>query len=345
MKIKLISFTKNGAQISIKIKNILHNLNHEVAGYASYPTQDLIPLAKNLKELVKDAFANDEAIIFVGAVGIAVRSIAPFLESKVQDPAVIVINELGEYVIPILSGHLGGANQLAIKIAQGLGSRAVITTATDLNKVFAVDLWAKENNLYIENVENIKLVSAAVLNGQKIGLTCHFPIDGEIPEFITLKEAETCILISDIQNFKAKGLIFQNTLILRPRQYVVGIGCRKNITFAKLEEFFLKEISKISLPPYLLKCIATIDIKKDEIALNELCQKYKLALKTYAINELKFAKGIFNSSKFVEKTVGIDNVCERAAVVASNGGSIILEKSAKDGCTMAIAMENWRCRF
>ena len=155
-----------------------------------------------------EAFGSSDALLFIGAVGIAVRAIAPLLRSKTVDPAVVVMDELGRHVIPILSGHIGGANELALEIARRTGAQPVITTATDINGVPAIDVWAKKHDCAIENPQAIKAVSSAVLSGGQVGV------------MITERDIKPP---------------FEVTLKLRPRTLVLGAGCRRGTDAAAFE--------------------------------------------------------------------------------------------------------------
>jgi cobalt-precorrin 5A hydrolase len=345
MRITLVSFTKNGACICKRLTDFLRKMGHTAIGYAKYGGDALLPLEESIRNFTGKSFGNSHAIVFVGAAGIAVRAIAPFLKSKARDPAVIVINETGEYVIPILSGHLGGANRLSEIMAGFLGGKAVITTATDINGVFPVDVWAKENALYIENIGSIKHVSAALLNKEKIGFRCDFPVDGELPGFFTYETANSGICIINLDSIFMDKPPFRNTLFLRPKQYVAGIGCRKGIAAEHLEEVFLEALQKKNIPWNLVCSIATIDIKKEEEAIIKLCEKYGYEFEAYTKDELLQAKGNFSSSEFVRSITGVDNVCERAALLASNHGVSVLEKTSNSGVTVSIAVKIWRCSF
>ncbi|WP_010249600.1 cobalt-precorrin 5A hydrolase [Acetivibrio cellulolyticus] len=345
MKITLVAFTKKGANICLKLTNCLREKGHQTTGFSKCNCHDLNLLENNLYDFTKKAFETSSAIVFVGAIGIAVRAIAPFIISKAQDPAVIVVDELGEHVIPILSGHLGGANELAIDLAELLEGKAVITTATDINNVFSVDIWAKKHDLHIDNIENIKHISSAILNGQKMGFYCDFPVDGGLPIFLTNENADAGIYIYNSTGSKRNTLPFQNTLFMRPRQFIVGIGCRKGTEKGILEEVFLETLSKLSILPCLVKSVATIDIKKEENAITYLCEKYRYELKVYNSEELSKVKGDFTASEFVRSVTGVDNVCERAAYLASDAGEFVLRKTVERGITIAVAVKSWRCSF
>jgi cobalt-precorrin 5A hydrolase len=345
MKITMVSFTRKGALLSRELADDLKEDGHCIGAYSKYGGYGLLPLEKDLKEFTKEAFAGSQALVFIGAAGIAVRAIAPYLNSKASDPAVIVIQEDGEFVIPILSGHIGGANALAERIAGFLGGRAVITTATDVNGVFAADLWAKENDLHIMNIESIKHISAALLNSQSVGFRCEYPVDGEMPGFFTKGEAVSGIYILGPENRQTEKPPFENTLFLRPKQYTVGIGCRKGIPADLLEEVFLGILNAMDISPSLVQSVATIDLKKEEEAILRLCEKFGYKLKIYSKEELMAAEGRFSSSEFVRTITGTDNVCERAALLASDQGKLALGKTAGSGVTVAIAVKTWRCGF
>ncbi|MBQ4416882.1 MAG: cobalamin biosynthesis protein CbiG, partial [Butyrivibrio sp.] len=139
----------------------------------------------------RDAFASYDALIYIGASGIAVRAVAPYLKDKTTDPAVLVIDETGRFVIPLVSGHLGGSNALAKRIADITGAEAVITTATDRHGVFAVDEWARVQGFYVANPERFKSVSAMLFNGESVTVHSVIPVDGKPPAGVSLTDKRT----------------------------------------------------------------------------------------------------------------------------------------------------------
>lgn len=334
----IICFTMKGAYLCERIKDDFD----PVQCYSKYNCNDnLLPIKDNLKDIIKAAFHQSEAIIFIGAAGIAVRLIAPYITTKDKDPAVLVIDENGKFVIPILSGHLGGANKIACEIADKIRGQAVITTATDCNQVFAVDVWAKEQELYIHNINNIKYISSALLRGEQIGFVSEYLVETKVPDFFTKRDAKAGILISE-DITKAP---FHNTLNLSPKCYVLGIGCRKDTDILLLEDTVLASLQRLNISPSLLKAVATINIKAEEPAIKAFCAKYRLNLSVYSSEELCAAEGEFTPSEFVKSIVGVDNVCERAACLASNQGEFLQRKTSSQGITVAIAKTDWRCRF
>ncbi len=295
-----------------------------------------------LNEFIPSIFTKGNVIIFVGAVGIAVRAIAPLLKNKTTDPAVIVIDELGRFVIPILSGHIGGANDFANKIADLILATPVLTTATDINDVFQVDTFAIKNNYAILNPEAIKYISSSLLEEREVGLCTPFEIAGELPKNIVLKDSgDIGIFISSELNKRP----FRRTLHLLPKCFHIGIGARKNISFESLEEFLLEILSCNFIQLEGIATLSSIDLKKDEDAIVKLSKKYNIPFLTYSIDELKCYEGLFSRSDFVKNTIGIGNVCEISAYVSSKRGKIICNKTIKDGITIAIAEEAWRVSF
>lgn len=283
-----------------------------------------------LSAWVKDNIVAREALIFVGAVGIAVRAVAPWIRSKATDPAVVCVDETGRWAVSVLSGHLGGANELTRKIAELTGAEAVITTATDRNGVFAVDLWAKKQELTVLQPDRIRQVSAKLLRGETVSVACQWQIEGRCPELIRLgspHEADVSVSFR-----REKGPALQ----LVPRVLALGIGCRKGIQEDIMEEEFLRFCSERGVFPQAVALAASIDRKREEQGLLRFCENHAWPLQFFRTEELQTAEGEFSASEFVKRTVGVSNVCERAAVLAS-GGNLLEKKYAGNGVTFALA--------
>ena len=295
MKIlRVVYFTENGKHIKEKLNN---------AFILEEKPDDM-----DLKSWTKDCFSLHLPILFISSTGIAVRTIAPFLDNKLKDSPVIVVDELGKNVIPILSGHFGGANELAIEIAKVLEANPVITTATDINNLFAVDVFAKKNGLLITDKSKIKEVSAKVLRGEK-------------PD---IKESDSEIIIDNLK--------------LIPKRLILGIGCKKGKPFEEIKQFVNTFYTDEELEKNLY-AIASIDVKEKEIGLLKLAQFYSVDFLTYTADELKQVAGDFNESEFVNEQVGVGNVCERAALLAAAPNpKLVINKTAKNGMTLAAAI-------
>jgi cobalt-precorrin 5A hydrolase len=345
MKISLICFTLNGVKLCRNLFVNLESKGYEVKAftiktYAKEP--EIAFLNETLQEWTKRQFDEVDGIVFISASGIAVRAIAPFIKDKTKDPAVIVMDERGEFVIPLLSGHIGGANELAEDIARLVGSIPVITTATDINHKFAVDLFAKKNDLYISRMDYAKEISAAVLNDTRIGFECDFLMTGSFPEILSnRKDCEYGICISLNEDKEP----FNKTLNLFPRIITLGIGCRKGKSADEIEKVVVKILKVNHISIHAVTNIASIDLKKDEAGLLEFCDKYYMKLEIYPVTILEKVQGTYSESDYVKSVTGIGNVCERAAMAGSHNGTIIQKKYAENGVTVSIASKGWSVKF
>ncbi|MDE6103979.1 MAG: cobalamin biosynthesis protein, partial [Oscillospiraceae bacterium] len=268
---------------------------------------------ENISILVKRIFSEYDILIFICACGIAVRSISPIIKSKTSDPGVIVMDEQLKYAIPILSGHLGGANRISQIISNETGAKAVITTATDTGEKFSVDSFAKANSLYISDMQIAKAGSAAVLQNKKIGFASDYGTVNLPDELSKDLNCEIGICISDDRHKKP----FLCTLNLVPQNIVLGIGCKKGKTFKEIESFLFDFLKKNKIPLYKICRIATIDLKSNEKGILDFCKKYHLELSVYSAQELMSAEGHFTGSEFVKNVTGVDNVCESSAISVS----------------------------
>lgn len=305
MNISIITFTENGTKLAEKIRQAFVNTKMEEAKN----------LGLSLSDWTRQQFAEKNAIVVIGACGIAVRMIAPFVSDKLSDSPVVVADEAGTFVIPLLSGHMGGANELAEQIAGQIGGIPVITTATDVNHTFSVDLFAKKCGLSIYNREGIAKVSARIL-------------DGKTPDIVISSEK------TDLE---------QGVLGLQPREYILGIGCRRGKSFEELDAFIQKWLDHAGIEKRLVRAVTSIDLKKEEEGLLRWCMANRIPFLTYSAEELKQVKGDFQESSFVKEKIGVDNVCERAAMKAANEeGTFILRKQAENGMTIAIVKYDWK---
>ena len=277
--------------------------------------------------------------VFVGAAGIAVRAIAPHCQSKATDPAVVVLDECGRFAVPLLSGHLGGANDLACRLAAACGAVPVITTATDANGLFAVDEWAKKQNCAVWETPRIKLVSGALLAGKTVRYASPWAIAGTPPAGVA--EAEEPSGADFALTMTPQG----NALHLIPRIGVLGVGCKRGTTAAQLEAAFAAFCADTNLAPVGITAAASIDLKQNEPGLLEFCRSHGWPVSFYSAAQLRAVPGTFSASRFVQGVTGVDNVCERAAVLASSG-TLLLPKYAHTGVTFAAAVRpfgpDWR---
>lgn len=290
------------------------------------------------KAVYGNCFSQADAMIFVGSCGIAVRKIAPFVKDKRTDPAVICIDELGTFVIPILSGHIGGANALARRLAAGMNATAVVTTATDIHGKFSVDAWAAEQGYKIGSMRAAKAVSAAILEGD-VPLCSDFPIAGALPPGVFAGNAGKI----GIYVTAREETPFENTLRILPPAIHLGIGCRKNTTSGAIRDAVRQVFQSHRLDLRAVKCAASIDLKAEEPGLLDYCREMGFPIHFYSAEVLQSVPGDFTPSTFVRKTTGVDNVCERAAMMGAE--KLIVRKTAYNGVTVAVAAENLEVRF
>ena len=293
----------------------------------------------SLAEWTSAQFVQSDALIFVGAAGIAVRAIAPHCKCKAIDPAVVVVDECGRFAVPILSGHLGGANDLARAIATVCGAVPVITTATDAHGIFAVDEWAKHQNCTVLEPERIKLVSGRLLAGQPVYYWADFPVTGTVPA--GLFPADT----PEKADFALTLCPTGQALHLVPRIGVLGIGCKRGTSAETLEAAFAAFCARYGFAAQAVTAAASIDLKQNEPGLLAFCQAHGWPVRFYSAAQLRSAPGQFTPSPFVQSVTGVDNVCERAAVLDA-GGSLFYPKFACSGVTFALACRlfapDWR---
>ena len=303
-------------------------------------------------------FAAKNAILFIGATGIAVRSVAPFAENKLSDSPVLVMDDRGRYIIPLLSGHVGGANEIAVSIAEKMGVVPVITTATDINGKFAADVFAKKNNLAIVNKAGIAAVSSKVLTGEKltvcIGKEVAFDPDirtafekAHVEDLIVLPEDRAdSSLEYDVFIGKKTETSPHALLNLMPQKYVLGIGCRLGKPKEEIEQLAFSQLEKLDISPLEVCAVTSVVHKRTEKGLIDFARELNVPFITYTAEELESLEGDFSVSEFVKQTTGTGCVSERAAMYYCEGeGELILRKIAENGVTLAIAEKKWRLEF
>lgn len=370
--IGLIAFTERGLALAERLAKDLR-----AAGDDARATRGFGAGRVSLAAWTREAFETADALVFVGACGIAVRAVAPYAASKASDPAVVVVDEGGRWAISLLSGHLGGANDLARRLAAICGAEPVVTTATDGRGVWAVDEWARRHGMGLLGAGAIKAVSGALLAGRSVRLESAVPLAaGRLPAGIVLagegedagaampgetatpgeampKEAATpaetvptetatpaeeaiarsiptCVISPFARDLTAR------TVQLVPRCVLAGIGCRRGTSAAAISSVFDAALARSRVLPAAIAGAASIDVKRDEAGLAAFCRERGFPLAFLSARDLERVSGSVSPSAFVAKTVGVDNVCERAAL--SRGGRLLLPKFARDGVTVALAL-------
>ncbi|UZP66221.1 cobalamin biosynthesis protein [Desulfovibrio mangrovi] len=304
-----------------------------------------------LRECVGEGYSRFARHIFVAAAGIVVRCIAPHLQHKSTDPAVVVLDQQGRFAISLVSGHLGGANALAQDVARITGGTAVITTATDTESLPSLDMVAMEAGCAIHNTPAIKHVNGALLAGQPV--TVFDPEDrlslqtgphAHLFTFTDTMAEAACGGAAVLVTWRDPMCMAlgEQTLTLHPKVLHLGIGCRKGRSADAIESFVRKELATRMIALESVADIASVDAKADEAGLLEAAQRLGVPIQFYAADALKGIK-VPNPSAAPEKAVGTRSVAEAAAIVAAGterGAGILIQEKLKDsGTTLAVAME------
>lgn len=324
MSTAVIAFTRRGAALGRTLAGALGGKLYAPARFAAEVGAEP---AQDLNAWTGARWGDCRALVFVGAAGIAVRAIAPHVKDKFSDPAVVSVDEAGRFAVPLLSGHVGGANALAERVAALTGGQAAVSTATDVNGLFAVDVWAKEHGLAVTDRALARAVSAALLEGEAVG----FRSDDGAPCPAGLTEGPAALGVW--VTCRSGAGPFPRTLRLAPKRLILGIGCRRGTAAEAIEAAAAEALA--GYEPLAVAAVATIDLKQDEPGLLAFCAARDLPLLAFSAGELAAAEGEFTPSDFVKRVTGVDNVCERAAAAA--GGRVVVPKLAKNGVTAAVA--------
>nr|WP_320189871.1 cobalt-precorrin 5A hydrolase [uncultured Desulfobacter sp.] len=275
---------------------------------------------------------------FIMATGIVVRTIASLIQDKTKDPAVVCGDETGRFVISLVSGHIGGANELAVKLSSLLGANPVITTATDVNQVPAIDVIARDQGLYIENRQSVKNVNMAFIKGEP--LPVHDPFNLVSPylpftfmdEFALFAAEKSGIWV----DYSVRALP-EKVLVLRPKMLVAGMGCRRGVTRQALEDHLYQVFQDRGISVNSLSKIVSVDLKADESGLLELAQILDVPIEFYTREELDQVKTVPTPSSLVNKHIGVKSVCEAAAMLATGRRNLLIPKTASRTVTLALA--------
>jgi cobalt-precorrin 5A hydrolase len=346
-KIAIWVITPNGIKMAQRIAASLPNVDVYVSDRLNPAAVEKLTFDKLSEEMVEQ-FIHYAGHICIMSTGIVVRVMAPLIQNKTQDPAIVVIDDQGQHAISLLSGHIGGANALTLRVAEIIGARPVITTATDVNMRPAIDVLAKEKKLNIENPSAIKTVNMALLTDQRIGV--HDPLavlQDDIPNAVQLdekglskwegsKDRAATVYVGDKRiNLPA------SVLILRPASLVAGMGCNRNTPVGEIKDLLDEVLKNHRLAGSSLRRIATIDLKADEPGLLELAKTYGVPIDFFSREKLGQIKDIQTPSTLVENHIGVKSVCEAAAILASQMGTLIVPKHKTPNVTVAIARKTF----
>ena len=318
---------------------------------------------ENFKENLRAGFGRYDSLVCIMATGIVVRILAPLIVHKTSDPAVVVLDQKGKYAISLLSGHLGGANDLAREMAVISDGEAVITTATDVAGELSFDTFAKKHDMAIENIGQLTHISGALLSGKKVnvftdknaaelypelakeqkrGMIAILPLS----EFFKTYAIESNIpaVVIDERLFVSNSTVPQAApvLYLRPRTICAGIGCKRNMEQKPIEEALLQTLKEEGIHPFSLKCIATIPLKSDEPGIIGTAANLNVPLQiipTEEIENLDISQLGIQTSEFVASQTGVLSVSTACSYLASSKGTILRDKAKYKGITIALSKE------
>ena len=349
MRYAIISVSKAGALLGAKVKagivgegTLYERKGSESGKQAAYFNRTLA--------LTAEIFTKYDGILFIMASGIAVRAIAPHVVSKASDPAILVMDECGHHCISLLSGHLGGANAWAREVASAVGADPVITTATDVHERRAPDDIARELMMRVEPLGALKPVNSIIAEGKRF--VWFLDMDMEGAESIGKRLRKKGIFwtpLSERQETSYDGCaIISNTHIvlrkpfvcLRPKNLFVGIGCKRGTSEELIRSAYEGALKKAGAYGYQVASLASVDLKADEKGLLDFANSMNLPIHFYKAEELKKISDEYGLtvSKFVEKTIGVGNVCQSAALMESMKGKTLLPKTKFVSATVAIAL-------
>ena len=358
----LIALTRHGCRLALEIYQ--KKLPNYIPVDLYFPEKFKNDFAENklpryysgkLKDLLQNLLPRCQGIIAIVSLGALVRIIAPMITNKQGDPAIVVVDEKGEYVISVLSGHLGGANDLARNLAENIGARPVITTASDVRDTIAVDLLGKAFGWTIDSFDHITQISAAVVNEEPVailqesGETGWWPSQKLLPDNIKLYKkiddllnstAEYIIIISHrlfqkLENYNF--FISRKSVFFRPRVIGIGLGCNRNTPETEIENVVFDTLEDLQLSSKSILGIATIDLKKNEPGLVSFCNKWSYPLFVYSAEELNSA-GAENMSEIVFKHTGAYAVSEPAAKILVKNERLLIRKKISGNVTISVGI-------
>lgn len=327
MNIAILSVTNQGKEISDKLCENLIN-NPLILNVNQYH--------KNIMKTVDDIFDKYDCIIGIMASGIMIRAISKHVTSKLSDPAVLLVDDNANFVISLLSGHFGGANELTLKISDILSATPVITTSTDVNNKIGIDSIAKHYYCNLENPKNIKYINKALVDDIKVNLY----LPNKYSYILTDEINDSYNVITDDKYENIIASIDNHDVILKPKQMVMGMGARRNIETEKVENAIISACNILEVPPSRIDFFATADVKANEKGILENVEKLGKKLKIVPMSEIKaYQNEECSESDFVMKQFGVKGVCEPTALITNGDKShLIFKKTAYNGVTIAVSI-------
>lgn len=341
----ILAVTAHGVELALRIQAALQpSVCYVPRRHRFAIAMGAVPFDR-LGAVFPQVWSSHSALVCIMATGIVVRLIAPLARHKTEDPAVVVLDERGHFVISLLSGHLGGANDLARRVAAITGGQPVITTATDVRGKPALDLMAREKGLEIENIAVLGRVARALLEEEAVWI--HDPDNRLLPDLEGIRGirswADGGEHFEEADN-PTVGVWVSETgpgpgfewLILRPRNLVVGLGCNRGTSLQEILELIQRVFREEQLSPLSIRNLASVDLKADEPGLLDAARELKRPIEFFTRSEL-LGVDVPNPSARVEECVGVASVCEAAAIRSGSNGRLIVTKRKTANVTLAVS--------
>jgi cobalt-precorrin 5A hydrolase len=352
----LVVLTRGGLELALRLQPGLAGDTHIYANERALKTSSPDANANAIRGfdavglLLAQLWEDYDQIVLFFALGAAVRLLAPLLQDKHSDPGIVVIDDIGKFAISVVSGHAGGANDLTWQCAELLGAIPVVTTASDVHNTLAIDLLGDMMGWTIENPSQMTAVSAAIVNGepvailQEAGQSDWWDRNSSLPRNLvpvnSLREVTSTsfaalLIISDrLLDELPEDL---PAIVYRPPSLVLGIGCRRGVSFAALDEFVKTTLKTHHLALQSIAVLASADIKADEEALQMLAQHYSWRFETHTVEALKAVTAVATPSERVQRLIGTPSVSEAAVLLSSHNGQLVVCKQKGEAMTLAVA--------
>lgn len=357
-KYAIVAITKHGVSIGRKLLDLLPLADlyyPKKFAKGDESKRNIVMYEGSVKQAIPTVFNNYEGLIMIVSIGAVIRLLAPYIKNKMTDPGVVVIDDQAQHVISVLSGHIGGANELTQEVAALLNARPVITTASEVNKTIPVDLLGRRFGWTWDSKKNLVAASAAVVNeepvavvqesGEKNWWTYDSSLPTNITKYETIQEAiqsnpSAALIITHRLLNKKEQSIMDRAVIYRPKVIVLGMGCNRGTSSLEIRSVIKETLDELQLSMKSVKALCTIDLKKDEQGLIEVVEQYGWEFITYTpteLNEIPFN----NPSDIVYKYTGAYGVSEPAALRYSGADQLVLEKKKAGNVTISVALIEW----
>ncbi|WP_028403303.1 cobalt-precorrin 5A hydrolase [Ectobacillus panaciterrae] len=351
----VVAITKHGVEVARKLGRSFQNADvYYMSKFekGDEEAQDIQMFTGSVRLLLPSLFESYKGLIIIISLGAVVRMIAPLLKDKKTDPAVVVIDDKAEHVISVLSGHIGGANELTKEVAAALHARPIITTASDVQQTIPVDLFGKRFGWVWESAEKLTPVSAAVVNEEKIAVVqesgekewWHYerPLPENINAYSSVAEAlvqepAAALVVTHRNLTEQENQILHNGVLYRPKVIVLGMGCNRGTSAAEIEAVINETLAELNFSRKSVKALCTIDLKKDEVGLIEVVNKNGWEFVYYPPSELN-AVQMEQPSETVFKYTGAYGVSEPAALLYSGAEKLALVKKKSGNVTISVAV-------